>query len=104
MAGTHVFAQVQVVGKGQHTACRLDAAILDDGCAVVEGGTLVEDGTQHLEVDCTVHGRAGADDLRKVGVPFQHDERAGLGLRKALCRVADGMMALRHAPLRLVSL
>ena len=41
-------------------------------------------------VNRTVHGRAGADDLRKVGVPFQHDERAGLGLRKALCRVADG--------------
>ena len=72
------------------TACGLDAAILDDGCAVVEGGTLVEDGTQHLEVDRTVHGRTSADDLRKVGVPFQHDERAGLGLRKALCRVADG--------------
>ncbi len=44
----------------------------------------------HLEVDWRCSRRAGADDLRKVGVPFQHDERAGLGLRKALCRVADG--------------
>ena len=27
----------RLLEKGQHTACGLDAAILDDGCAVVEG-------------------------------------------------------------------
>ena len=90
MAGAHVLAEVEVVGKGQHAACGFDAAIFDDGRSIVEGGALVEDGAQHLKVDRTVHGRAGADDLREVGVPFQHDEGAGLGLRKALGGIADG--------------
>ena len=90
VAGAHVLAQVQVIGKGQHTACRLDASVFDDGRAVVQRRALVEDGAQHFQIDRTVHRGTGAHDLRKVRVAFQHDQRAGLGLREALGRVADG--------------
>ena len=80
VAGAHVLAEVQVVGKGQYAARRLDTAVFNDGRAVMQGGTLVEDGAQHLQVDGTVHRRTGADDLREVGVPLQHDEGTCLGL------------------------
>ena len=90
VAGAHILAQIQIVGKGQHAARRLDAAVFDDGSTVMQRCTLVEDGAQHLQIDRAVHRRAGADDLGKVGAALQHDERAGLGLRKAFSGVADG--------------
>ena len=90
MAGAHILAQIQVVGQGQHTARRLDAAILNDGGTVVQGSALVEDGAQHLQIDRAVHRGAGAHDLGKVGMAFQHDKCAGLGLGKALGGIADG--------------
>ena len=99
MAGAHILAQIQVVGQGQHTARRLDAAILNDGGTVVQGGTLIEDGAQHLQIDGTVHGCAGAHDLREVGVALQHDQGTGLGLGKALGGIADGNDGAAPGPL-----
>ncbi len=37
VAGAHVLAEVQVVGKGQHAARRLDPAVFNDGRAVMQG-------------------------------------------------------------------
>ena len=90
VAGAHILAEIQIVGKRQHTARRFDAAVLNDGGTVVQRRALIEDGAQHLQIDGAVHRRAGAHDLRKVRVAFQHDQRTGLGLRKALGGVADG--------------
>ena len=90
VAGAHILAQIQIVGKGQHAARRLDAAVFDDGSTVMQGGALVEDGAQHLQIDRAVNRGAGAHDLGKVGVALQHDERAGLSLRKALGGITDG--------------
>ena len=90
VTGAHILAKIQIVGKRQHTARGFDAAILNDGSTIVQGRALVENGAQHFQIDRTVHRRAGAHDLRKVRVAFQHDQCTGLGLRKALCRIADG--------------
>ena len=80
MTGAHILAQIQIIGKRQHAACGLDAAVLNDGGTVVQGSALVEDGAQHFQIHRAVHRGAGAHDLRQVGVAFQHDERTGLGL------------------------
>ena len=90
VAGAHIFAQIQIVGKGQHAARRLDAAVFDDSGTVMQRCALLEDSAQHFQIDRAVHRGAGAHDLGKVGVALQHDKGAGLGLRKALGCIADG--------------
>lgn len=56
----------------------------------MEGGALIKDRAQHLQIDLAVHRRTGADDLRQVGMALQYDQCAGLCLRKTLCRIANG--------------
>ena len=101
MAGAHILAHIQVVGKGQHTACSHNDAVPDDNCAVVQGRALVKDGAQHFGDDVSVHRRAGADDLVQVIAAFQHHQGTGAGVGKLFSRIADGNhSALPHTAQR----
>ena len=90
VAGSHILAHFQVVGQRQHAAGCHDYTVPDDHGAIMQRGTLIENGAQHFGDDIGVHRSAGTDDFFQVVLALQHHQCAGARIGKLFRCIADG--------------